>query len=145
MGWKCWNCGEEQDEYWSEFSVCIQCGAGKDGSRNRELEADVAAVNARSAQRRGEAPNKDSKESKCFIATAAYGSPSSPEVLVFRRFRDEVLLASKIGRGCVHLYYIISPPIASYVVRSIIVRRLVRDVFLKPILHLLRTAFRFKR
>lgn len=50
--------------------------------------------------------------SKCFIATAAYGSPTHPDVLTLTRFRDEILEASAVGRAFISIYYTISPPIA---------------------------------
>jgi hypothetical protein len=53
-----------------------------------------------------------SKKSGCFIATAAYGSSLAPEVLTFRRFRDEILLTSKLGSIFVEFYYFVSPPLA---------------------------------
>jgi hypothetical protein len=41
----------------------------------------------------------------CYIATAVYGSYDAPEVLILRRFRDEVLLKSPAGRKFVAFYY----------------------------------------
>ncbi|MDY6817806.1 MAG: CFI-box-CTERM domain-containing protein [Halobacteriales archaeon] len=49
--------------------------------------------------------------SACFITTATTGSGSTLERL--RIFRDEALSASPIGRGCIALYYAVSPPIAA--------------------------------
>ena len=45
----------------------------------------------------------------CYIATAVYGSYDSDEVLVLRRFRDEILKPTKIGRKMVVFYYKYSP------------------------------------
>ena len=53
--------------------------------------------------------------SNCFIATAAYGTPQEPEVMVLRHFRDETLLKSKAGQIFVDTYYKVSPPIADYI------------------------------
>jgi tetratricopeptide (TPR) repeat protein len=51
----------------------------------------------------------------CFIATAVYGSYSAPEVIVLRRFRDEVLHQSAPGRLFESGYYFISPRIAKMI------------------------------
>lgn len=48
----------------------------------------------------------------CYIATAVYGSYDAPEVLRLRRFRDEVLKQSGVGRTFIKCYYAISPPLA---------------------------------
>jgi len=47
--------------------------------------------------------------SGCYIATMVYGSYNAPEVMVLRRFRDEVLLQSWIGQEIVKIYYKCSP------------------------------------
>ena len=52
-------------------------------------------------------------EPQCFIATCAYGKNSN-EVIFLRKWRDEVLLVSNIGRQFVKLYYLISPQLVKY-------------------------------
>lgn len=45
----------------------------------------------------------------CYIATAVYGSYDCPEVWTFRRYRDEHLASSVVGRMFIKTYYAISP------------------------------------
>jgi len=70
----------------------------------------------------------------CFIATAVYESPIAPEVVIFRRFRDEVLLKSASGRIGINLYYRFSPPLASFISRSPFLRGMTDTVVLRPII-----------
>jgi hypothetical protein len=57
----------------------------------------------------------DLPNSGCFIATAAYGSYSAPEVLLLRRFRDAYLLTNAPGRKFVAWYYHYGPVAADFV------------------------------
>ncbi len=58
-------------------------------------------------------PNLPDK--RCFIATAAYGYYSAPQVRALRAFRDQYLLTNAPGRAFVHWYYRNSPPAARYI------------------------------
>jgi parallel beta-helix repeat protein len=71
--------------------------------------------------------------SVCFIATAAYGTATAEQVDVLREFRDTVLLKSTAGSQFVSLYYRLSPPIAEFISRDELVRSLVRELLVDPI------------
>lgn len=64
----------------------------------------------------------------CFIATAAYGSREAKDVVVLRRFRDEVLMTSEEGRGAVRFYYAVSPSLAAIIRPHGALRAIVRDL-----------------
>lgn len=50
----------------------------------------------------------------CYIATAVYGSYDSPPVMTLRRYRDETLERSALGRAFIRSYYRVSPPLAKH-------------------------------
>lgn len=76
----------------------------------------------------------------CFIATATYGSALAPEVMALRDFRDGVLLRHPLGRCFVRSYYAISPPLALWIKSRPLAQRVVRALFLSPLLAVLRRA-----
>lgn len=45
----------------------------------------------------------------CYIATAVYGDHDAPEVMVLRKFRDERLRLTVLGRSFIAVYYAVSP------------------------------------
>lgn len=59
-----------------------------------------------------------SRPSKCFIATAAFGGGEQAEVAALRRFRNRSLRANAWGRAVIRLYEAVSPPLAGVVRRS---------------------------
>ena len=69
----------------------------------------------------------------CFIATAACGNPVAPEVVALSAFRDQRLSRSRIGRGLIRLYYVLSPPIALVIGRSPVLRRAAMSVLIQPV------------
>ena len=73
----------------------------------------------------------------CFIATAAYGTDTAPEIDILREFRDKVLLPSNLGARFVSFYYRTSPPIADFISQHEGLRATVRAGFIDPIVKLL--------
>lgn len=71
------------------------------------------------------APSPKKKEG-CYIATAVYGSYDAPEVLVLRRFRDETLKKSALGRWFIRTYYRWSPAVAKKLRTAKMINGLVR-------------------
>ena len=62
----------------------------------------------------------------CFIATAAYGTPTAEEIQVLREFRDGYLLTNLAGQALVNLYYRVSPPMAGFIAEHASLKPIVR-------------------
>jgi hypothetical protein len=69
----------------------------------------------------------------CFIATAAYGTPTAKEIDELRHFRDEYLRKSSLGNDFIKFYYANSPPIAKFISEHEILRVIVREGFVDPV------------
>jgi len=82
--------------------------------------------------------DRELAKGNCFIATAVYGSPMAEEVMIFRRFRDEILLKSQLGSLAVKTYYMISPRLAASISKSHVLKTITRRL-LQPILAILRS------
>lgn len=52
---------------------------------------------------------QNNKTGGCYIATCVYGSYDCPEVWTLRRYRDQVLRHSFVGRLFIKVYYALSP------------------------------------
>ncbi|MHB8772821.1 MAG: CFI-box-CTERM domain-containing protein [Syntrophales bacterium] len=74
-----------------------------------------------------------SGSTKCFIATAAFGSILHPAVGLLRDFRDAYLLTSGVGRAFVAWYYRVSPPLAAAIAPRAYARAIVRIVLLPAV------------
>ncbi|MFC1591334.1 CFI-box-CTERM domain-containing protein [Thermodesulfobacteriota bacterium] len=78
--------------------------------------------------------SQDSSQSSsgCYLATMVYGSYDHPKVLILRKYRDERLLRSPVGRKVVAIYYNCSP----YVVKKLKGKELI-NVTIRHCLNLL--------
>tara|TARA_R110002051_G_scaffold325547_1_gene428790 strand:+ start:59138 stop:60037 length:900 start_codon:yes stop_codon:yes gene_type:complete len=77
----------------------------------REIMADLDSDGAPRATAAAP-PATQKATSGCYIATAVYGSYDAPEVVVLRKFRDERLQLTSLGRGVIAAYYAVSPALA---------------------------------
>lgn len=114
---------------------CPSCGGpaprvqkGKTSGASEENEAERKQSPATPPPSVAEGNSK----AGCFIATAACGSEQAEDVVCLRRFRDETLMASSVGRAVVSVYYLASPPIASLVRANAVVRSIVRVAIIRP-------------
>ena len=63
---------------------------------------------------------------RCFIATAAYGTPMAEELQILREFRDGHLLKNPAGQALVGVYYRVSPPMAGFITEHPVLKPIVR-------------------
>ncbi len=93
--------------------------------RNRKYQEEKSSEKSSTSPSK---PTVKEAEGNCFIATATYGTYEHPNVLIFRGFRDRVLLNSSLGRIFVNNYYKISPSLAPVVKDSRILKQIARMV-----------------
>lgn len=61
-----------------------------------------------------ETKNVTDEPDYCYIATAVYGDPFAPEVMLLRQFRDKFLMKFSLGRQFVSVYYAYSPDFVAW-------------------------------
>lgn len=95
------------------------------GLQRSQCAIGIASANYTMTELNGE---KDAKivDFRCFVATAAYGTPLHEDLAIFRQFRDETLLRNQLGQRLVQLYYRLSPQLAAFIAQHDSVRDLTR-------------------
>ena len=82
-------------------------------------------------------PNAEiAADSKCFVATAAYGSALAPQVITLRQFRDARLRTHLLGRWAIAAYAHLSPPLADWVSEHPMARVWVCRLVLEPLVRI---------
>jgi hypothetical protein len=76
------------------------------------------------------------KKSKCFIATAAFGTSQHRHIFTLVWFRESFLKAFPLGAWIAEMYTIYSPPIAAVVATSPLLAGVVRALIVLPALYL---------
>lgn len=77
-------------------------------------------------------------DKRCFIATVVYRRSDASEVIALRRFRDDTLLQSCMGRGLVRSYYRLSPSFADCLLRHPHLAIVIKVLLFAPLLAVLR-------
>lgn len=70
--------------------------------------------------------------SGCFVSTVCMGAFDHPKVKDLRRFRDEILIDTPLGRWFIKLYYIVGPRIAKWLSNHKIALSVVRVTLVLP-------------
>jgi len=102
-----------QTEY--EFKAQLRNGTAIEGATCRFLTARGAGIGF------------------CPLATAASATPTAERLDVLREFRDAVLLQSAAGSRFVALYYRLSPPVADFIASRDLLRTLIRELLVDPL------------
>jgi len=105
-----------------ERQTTIRLGSDEDSSR----------VNTTDASRRAQQVSGQ-KKGPCYIATACYGDYNHPNVRILRRFRDECLYPTPLGRTFIACYYTLSPSLAARLEGQTWLTRVVRRFVLDPL------------
>ena len=110
----------------------------KAGINPQAIEKEVKEEVKKEQSKKDEAgkPEGDSDDLfdfNCFIATAAYGTPTAKEIDELRRFRDEYLRKNYLGNEFIKFYYANSPPIADFISEHEVPRTIVREGFVDPV------------
>jgi hypothetical protein len=71
---------------------------------------------------------KQTKSEGCFVATFAYNSYEHTDVLILRKFRDNILLKTENGKGFVEIYYKHSPKIVEFLNSARFPKILIRTI-----------------
>ena len=127
-----------------DYQVVTQRRRGVTEKYEAELRGKIAdcAVKLR-ALRPGYVPPEAKKtqldlKGGCFVVTAAMGDPDHPDVVTIRRWRDETLARTAVGRLLVSAYQVVGPPAADVVRRSPVLRKLSRTLLVVPLAAVLR-------
>jgi len=87
------------------YSIILGTAISADADYNGLNPADITVTIA----------GNDSGGGGCFIATAAYGSPSASQIKVLSQFRAHFLLTNRVGKQWVRFYNTYSPPMADFI------------------------------
>ena len=118
----------------------LACVNGEGAEVRKAADDGLASLRAKVKEIKDGRGPQPGDSTECFIATAAYGSSAAVEIDVLRSFRDAVLLKSVSGRDYVAFYYAASPPLARCISEHEVLRTVVRELLVDPVVALTSVA-----
>ena len=91
----------------------------------KNIKSQLDAVTSAS---RSYSSSSSSSSGGCYIATMAYGDYNHPQVKILRKFRDETLATSLIGRSFISFYYATSPHLVKILNNQEYINKLIRNL-----------------
>jgi len=120
---------EETKSYSPEITAICYCGF-----ESPEMLTCARSFSGHEVLFEVEITEEDAKStSKCFIATACLPSAYCWQLKELRRFRDEVLASSPVGRSFIRIYYKRAPAAAAFLKRAAPLRWIARVAFVTPL------------
>jgi len=127
----------------SALSVTNQIGSldmdSDSRSRYNENKRTLSSLNTQlqQVQKSYSSSSSSSSGGGCYIATMAYGDYDHPQVMTLRKFRDERLANTFIGRAFIRFYYSTSPKLVALLKNQKQINRTIR-LMLDQIIKLIR-------
>ncbi len=139
VGPACGNCGNlivlaytsEGDQLFNARFECSSCGSSHDTLTCPHCNTMVPT-------------NCVVNKSTCFVVTATMGDAEHPTVLLLKRFRDEWLSCSQLGRLTITSYSWFGPPIAALIEGSALLKRFMYALVVFPAACFARAVLRRK-
>lgn len=103
----CWKLGI------SQHKILLYCFSNQQINRDK-INSYVEKVNKFDPEYQNPLTPQTTSSGGCYVATAVYGSYDCPEVWTLRRYRDNDLAESPLGRLFIHTYYAISPTLVKW-------------------------------
>lgn len=82
------------------------------------------------------------KSRGCYVATLCYGNSECDEVLILKKYRDEVLVNTEFGRFLIKTYYLFSPKIVSLLNNKQKINNLIKNIVLEPMVRRIKKKFK---
>lgn len=84
---------------------------------------------------------EETSSTVCYLATCVYKSYDKPQVCVLRRFRDDCLSKTKIGRATVYTYYKIAPKLIKHFGNNKIFNKIVKSILDRFVKYLIKRGY----
>ncbi len=110
------------------YLLIIAIGAASEEASGQSSDGSNSGGSGSNSGSGNGGSGSDSNSGGCYIATMVYGSYDSAEVLVLRKFRDDVLAPTLAGRCFITCYYTLSPTLVRWFRHSVLVNNICRVV-----------------